>query len=82
MIGPYFERVLPAALMIMLASALLFRSARGQFDQYRGILPVLPLLALALAGVLRRWHWALRAVLHATWLGALLAYVLMRPPLH
>jgi hypothetical protein len=78
MIGPYFELVLPATLAILLMGALLFRSARGQFDQYRWVLLVLPLLVLALTGVLRRWHWTLRALLHAGWLAALCAYVVMK----
>jgi hypothetical protein len=77
-IVPYFELVLPVTLVILLVGVVLFRSARGQFDQYRGALLVLPLLALALTGVLRGWHWGLRAVLHAGWLAALCAYVMTK----
>jgi hypothetical protein len=78
MIGPYFELVLPATLSILLAGGLLYRSAWGQFDQYKGILLVLPFLALALTGVLRQWHGALRALLHVGWLAAVCAAIAMK----
>jgi hypothetical protein len=77
-IGPYFELVLPATLSIVLAGGLLVRSARGQFDQNKGILLVLPFLALALTGVLRQWHGSLRALLHAAWLAAVCAAIAMK----
>jgi serine/threonine-protein kinase len=35
------------------------------------------LAALALTGVVRRWHWAIRVVLHAAWLGLLLLVPLL-----
>ena len=77
MIGPYFELVLPAELAIVLAGAILFRLARDQLGQHLEYLLVLPLLVLALIGVLRRWHWLIRALLHASWLGAICARVVL-----
>jgi hypothetical protein len=75
MIGPYLELVLPATLVILLAGAVIFRFARDQLSQHSWYLLVLPLVALALTGVLRRWHWTLRALLHAGWVSALCAGV-------
>jgi hypothetical protein len=78
MIGPYFELVLPAVILIGPGGAVLFRWALGEVSKYRGALLVLPLLVLALTGVLRKWHWTLRALLHGGWLAALCAYLVMR----
>jgi predicted Ser/Thr protein kinase len=87
MIVPYFELVLPAVLLIVLGIAFLFRWVLEEVSQYGGALLVpphraalllLPPLVLALTGVLRGWHWTLRALLHGGWLAALGAYLVMR----
>jgi hypothetical protein len=78
MIGPYFELVIPAMTLTMMASAVSYRFAVGEFSRYAGLLLVISLLALAVTGVLRRWHWILRVCLHAGWVGALFTWMLVR----
>jgi hypothetical protein len=68
MIGPYFELVIPAAIFITLACNVSHHFAMEGLTRHIWLVPVLPLLALATAGVLRGWHWLLRAGLHASWL--------------
>jgi hypothetical protein len=45
------------------------------FGRNAWLVPVLLLLALAVTGVLRKWPWTVRALLHAAWLAALVADV-------
>jgi predicted Ser/Thr protein kinase len=87
MVVPYFELVLPAVLVIVLGIAFIFRWVLEEVSQYGGALLVpphraalllLPPLVLALTGVIRGWHWALRVLLHGGWLAALGTYLVMR----
>jgi hypothetical protein len=78
MIGPYFELVVPSMLLIIVGGAVAFRWAYDGLSRHGWLVPALPLLALAVVGVLRKWHWGLRALLHAAWLIALCAGVAMR----
>src|SRR5262249_17790431 len=78
MIGPYFELVIPAMLLVILGAAIAARWAFDGLSRHGWLAPALPLLALAVAGVLRKWQWVLRALLHAAWLIALCAGVVMR----
>jgi hypothetical protein len=39
-------------------------------------------MGLALAGVLRKWHWIVRAMLHAAWLTALIVGLVMNTSWH
>lgn len=78
MIGPYFELVLPAMIVIELAGAVSLRRPRGELSQYGAYLLMLPLLVLALTGVRRKWHWTLRALLLGGWLAAFCAYIVMK----
>jgi hypothetical protein len=69
----YLEAELPVAglmvaLFALLAIPLLEARVRTPFWHF-ALLVALP--ALALVGVQRRWHWALRVLLHAAWVGAL-----------
>jgi hypothetical protein len=82
MIGPYFELVIPAMLLIILGGAIAYRWPTEGLRRHGGLVPVLPLLALALTGVLRKWHWLPRALLHAAWLTALCVGVVMRLQSH
>jgi hypothetical protein len=81
-IGPYFERVIPATVLVQFMIGVPYRSATGEISQYAWLLPAFPLLALALTGVLRRWHWILRACLHAAWVGALSTGVVLSSQWH
>src|SRR5262249_54388921 len=82
MIGPYFELVIPAMLLLILGGAIAFRWAFDGLSRHGWLVPALPLLALAVAGVLRKWHWVLRALLHAAWLIPLSPALLIRIPAH
>src|SRR5262249_22319928 len=64
MIGPYFELVIPVMLLILLGGAVAYRGATDGLSRHGWLVPVLPLLALAVTGVLRKWHWLPRALLH------------------
>jgi hypothetical protein len=68
MIGPYFEVVIPAAILVTLVCNVSVHLALDGLTRHIWLVPVLPLLALAITGVLRGWHWLLRVVLHASWL--------------
>jgi len=68
MIGPYFEVVVPATILVTLGCNVSLHLAMDGLTQHIWLVPVLPLLALAIAGVLRGWHWLLRFGLHASWL--------------
>jgi hypothetical protein len=74
-IGPYFELVIPATLLVVVVGAVSFRFAAEGLSRYHWLLPVIPFLALAITAVLRQWHWSLRVLLHAGWLVALAAGV-------
>jgi hypothetical protein len=72
-VPPYLEAELPVAgLMVppfaLLAIPLLAAPLRTPV-WYFALMVALP--ALALVGVQRRWHWALRVLLHAAWVGVL-----------
>lgn len=69
MIGPYFELVIPATFLALLVCNLSIHFATDGLGQRVWMFAVLPLLVLAITGALRKWHWLLRAGLHATWLG-------------
>jgi hypothetical protein len=75
-IGPYFELVVPATLLVMVGVAVSYRFATEGLSRYRWLLPVLPFLALAVTAVRRQWHWSLRVLLHAGWLVTLAAWVI------
>jgi hypothetical protein len=77
-IGPYFELVIPATMLVLLVGNLSLHFATDGLSRHRGLLPVLPLLALAITGILRKWPWLLRTGLHAAWLGALCAFIVLR----
>jgi hypothetical protein len=72
-VPPYLEAELPiAGLMVPLFALLaipLFEVRLATPYWYLALLLALP--ALALVGVQRRWHWALRVLLHTAWVGAL-----------
>jgi len=68
MIGPYFEAVVPATILVTLVCNVSLHLAMEGLTRHIWLVPVLPLLALAIAGVLRGWHWLLRFGLHASWL--------------
>jgi hypothetical protein len=88
-IGPYFELVLPATLVVIFVGAVIRRLAGDglgrhswylvlpYLGRYSWYLVVLPLLALALTAVLRKWHWMVRTLLHAGWVAVLAASIIM-----
>jgi hypothetical protein len=67
-IWPYFELVIPATIFVLLAGIVSFHLALGGADRNIWLVAVLPLLALAITGVVRRWHWLVRLLVHASWL--------------
>jgi hypothetical protein len=82
MIGPYFERLLPAALLVMSLTAVSYKCALGELSQIAGLPWAIPLLALALTGVLRRWHWMLRVCLHAGWVAYISTWLVLNSRWH
>jgi predicted Ser/Thr protein kinase len=74
-VPPYLEAELPTAALILpvffLLAVLLLEARFGVSLWYFNLMVALP--ALALVGVWRRWHWALRVLLHAAWVVVLLA---------
>ncbi len=74
-VPPYLETALPVAgLMVPLFALLAIPLLRARFGTpfwHFALLLALP--ALALVGAQRRWHWVLRVLLHAAWVGALFA---------
>jgi hypothetical protein len=74
-VPPYLEAELPiAGLMVPLFTLLampLFETRVNTPIYHFALLVALP--ALALVGVQRHWHWALRVLLHSAWIGALIS---------
>jgi serine/threonine protein kinase len=73
---PYLERAVPATALLYLVwgGAVALTLMAHLVNVRPGLiwfLPVLGLLALALAGTLRGWPWPLRLLLHAGWLFAM-----------
>jgi hypothetical protein len=72
-VPPYLEAELPAAAVVLavfyLLSVFLFEARMGISPWYFAFMVVLP--GVALIGVQRRWHWAVRLLLHAAWVGVL-----------
>ena len=73
-IGPYIELVIPIALAIVFSSSVLFRLATGGLNERAWHLFMVPVLLLAITGVLRRWPWRLRTLLHAAWVASLCVF--------
>jgi len=76
-IVPYAELGIPSILTVVYANGLLFQFLIGIASSWKYLLPLTVLLATASIGVLRRWHWLVRTVLHIAWLVAFCAYVLI-----
>jgi hypothetical protein len=74
-LGPYYELVIAATLLVVGVCTLSLRYAVEGFGRNAWLVPVLLLLALAVTGVLQKWPWAVRALLHVAWLAALVADV-------
>ena len=66
---PYCEATVPTAMLLLV---LMYLLARLNLGAELGLLPAFLLcivpIAPAVAGAVRGWHWAVRAVLQATWL--------------
>jgi len=73
-IGPYIELAIPVALAVVFASSILLRLITVGLGERVWHLYMLPMLLLALAGVLRRWPLLVRALLHAAWITSLLVF--------
>jgi Protein kinase domain len=73
-IGPYIELVIPIALAIVFSSSVLFRLATVGLNERAWHLFMVPVLLLAITGVLRRWPWRLRTLLHAAWVASLCVF--------
>jgi hypothetical protein len=67
-LGPYLELAIPPTILVTLAANLSHHFALGGVGRHIWLAPVLPLLALAIAGTLRSWHRLWRLLLHASWL--------------
>jgi len=72
-IGPYVELTLPFMLAVVFSSSVLFRFITGGLGERAWHLYMLPVLLLAITGVLRRWPWRVRALLHTAWVASLFA---------
>ena len=70
-IGPYAELVIPSILAVVFSGSVMFRLATVGLGERRWHLFAVPFLLLAVGGVLRKWPWHVRALLHATWFVAL-----------
>jgi serine/threonine protein kinase len=73
-IGPYIELVIPIALAVVFSSSILFRFATVGLGERAWHLVMIPVLLLAITGVLRRWQWRVRALLHVAWVTSFFAF--------
>jgi serine/threonine protein kinase len=73
-LGPYLELVLPIMLAVVFSSSVLFRLATGGLGARAWHLFMVPVLLATIAGVLGRWPWGVRTVLHTAWLASLCAF--------
>jgi serine/threonine protein kinase len=73
-IGPYIELVIPFMLAVVFSSSVLFRLATVGLGARAWHLVMIPVLLLAITGVLRRWPWRMRALLHTAWVTSLCAF--------
>jgi serine/threonine protein kinase len=76
-VWPYFELVVPATMAVNLLTRAGARLAAFGFQRQFWYLLLLPLVALALTAVLRRWHWLVRAILHVVWVSAFVYLAIM-----
>jgi serine/threonine protein kinase len=75
MFGSYFELIIPALLAVTFTSNLLFWHRAGDLDT-RGWLEIsIPVLLVAVIGVIRAWDWRVRSALHALWIVCVCAIV-------
>jgi hypothetical protein len=74
-IGPYAELLVPSILAVVFSSSALFRLATVGLGERFWHPIMVPPLVLASISVLTRWPWRIRALLHATWLVSLFAFV-------
>jgi hypothetical protein len=79
MIGPYIEVTIPSVLALIFLSSALFQLASATRESRGWHIFMVPVLVLASIGVLNRWHWSVRALLHTIW--ALTLYFLATPKL-
>ena len=73
-IVPYIELTIPVMLAVIFAISVLFRLATVGLGSRAWHLFMVPVLLLAIAGVLRGWQWRVRALLHAAWLTTLCSF--------
>jgi hypothetical protein len=73
-LGPYIEFALPFMLAIIFSGSVLFRLVTGGLGERAWHLYMVPVLWLALIGVLRRWPGRIRALLHVAWVMSLVAF--------
>ncbi len=79
---PYFERAFPTLLLIawstgFLAAEFVLRHLVNTAPLRVWYVPLLALLALAVASTLRRWPWPVRLLLHSSWLLCLLVFTVL-----
>ena len=75
--GPYVELMSPSLLALVFASSTLFRLATVGLGERFWHPIMVPLLVLAAIGVLAKWPWYLRALLHAAWIASLCSFAFM-----
>jgi len=73
-IGPYVEFTLPLILAVVFSNSVLFRVLTVGLGERACNLYIVPVLLLAIAGVLRRWPWRVRLLLHAAWVTSLCVF--------
>jgi hypothetical protein len=77
---PYAEIALPATTLTVAIIGILFALYLGRFTGRVWHVLLLGLLVLTITGILRRWPWGARVLLHLGWLGGLFLLGLSRPP--
>src|ERR1051325_10829720 len=70
----YVEFTIPFMLTVVGSSSVLFRLGTVGLGERAWHLYMIPVLLLATAGVLQRWPWRVRLLLHAAWVTSLCVF--------
>jgi serine/threonine protein kinase len=74
-IWPYWELALPATMAIVFANSMLFNISTGRWADWEYFLAAAVACSVAVVGVFAKWHWIARALLHATWITGVCAFI-------
>ncbi len=76
MFGAYFELITPTLVAITFASNALFWLGASDLSRQGWFVFTIPLLLLAIGGVLKAWDWRMRALLHMLWITSVCAFAI------